>query len=137
MSRHAAPAVMILATIAGLMLAPAVALAQASGPFTAAQADRGTAAFNQNCAMCHGEDMTGGAGAPGLAGPEFSFGWKGKPVSDLFTYVQTKMPPGAAGSLTDQQYLDVVAAILRKNGVAPGGAELTPGSAGLKAPSLP
>jgi mono/diheme cytochrome c family protein len=132
-----AAAVLVAAASLGLGALPGSALAQgqAAGPaFTAAQADRGASLYSQNCAMCHGEDMTGGAGTPSLSGPDFSFGWKGKPASDLFDYVRTKMPPGQIGSLTDQQYLDVVTAILKRNGAAPGQTELTPGSAGLHAP---
>jgi mono/diheme cytochrome c family protein len=99
--------------------------------FTAAQAQRGVAAYADHCALCHGEAMTGGAGAPALSGPEFAFGWKGRPVSDLYTYVHDMMPPGQAGSLSDQDYLDVVSAILAKNGQAPGDAELKPGAPAL------
>ena len=129
--------VVLLASAALLGAIPAVVGAQGPGPFTAAQADRGQATFNQNCSMCHGEDMGGGAGAPALAGAEFAYGWKGKPVSALFDKVSTTMPPGAEGSLSAQQYLDVISAIMRKNGAAPGAAELAPGGAGLKAVVLP
>ena len=139
MPRRAVSALIALSSLAGLAFAigPSAVRAQGAGAFTAAQADRGMAAFVLTCAMCHGEDMSGGAGAPALSGPDFAFGWKGKPVQALFDKISTTMPPGQTGALTDQQYLDVVSAILRKNGVAPGSAELTPGSAGMKAVGLP
>jgi mono/diheme cytochrome c family protein len=114
--------------------AVAVAAPVAAGAFSAAQADRGLEAYKGSCALCHGEAMGGGAGVPPLTGPEFAFGWNGKPTAELFDYARTNMPPGQAGALTDQQYADVVAAILRKNGEAAGGDELAPGSETLKAP---
>ncbi len=119
------------------LLANATSVAAQAPPvigFSPDQADRGTAAFGQTCSNCHGEDMGGGAGAPGLTGPEFKFLWGGKSVSDLLAYVREKMPPGQASSLSDQQYLDIVTAILRTNGAKAGGAELTPKSGDLKMP---
>src|SRR6185436_16022397 len=40
----------------------------AAGPFTAEQANAGRAAFQTNCAGCHGADLMG---YPPLAGPAF------------------------------------------------------------------
>lgn len=116
------------------LTAPAAGQTQPAAIQPTAQESRGAAAFGERCAQCHGEDMYGGAGTPSLVGPEFKFGWSGKPVSDLFDYIHDKMPPGQTGSLTDQQYLDVVAAILRKNSEAADVAELTLGSDTLKMP---
>jgi mono/diheme cytochrome c family protein len=123
---------LIAVTVLALAI-PAAVMGQAPGgpSFTAAQADRGASAYSQSCAMCHAEDMSGGGGIPALSGPEFAFGWKGKPAAALFDHISTRMPPGQEGSLTPQQYLDIMAAILRKNGAAPAGAELTPGLAAL------
>jgi hypothetical protein len=42
------------------------------------------------------------------------------------------MPYDAPGSLTKQQYADVVAYVLKMNGYAAGEAELTPSAAALK-----
>ena len=114
--------------------AAAAALAQPVATGVSAQANRGAAAFGEHCAQCHGEDMGGGAGTPSLAGPEFKFGWAGKPASDLYAFIRNKMPPGQTGALTDQQYLDLVVAILRKNGAEADVAELTPDSEALKVP---
>jgi hypothetical protein len=61
--------------------------------------------------------MQGGlGGAAALIGPEFQFSWNDKSVGALFVILRAKMPPGAAGSLSDQAYADIVAAILQKNG---------------------
>jgi S-disulfanyl-L-cysteine oxidoreductase SoxD len=96
------------------------------GVYSAAQAERGAKRYADNCAACHGEDMAGGPGIPGVVGIEFMFKYNGKPVSELFDYVKQNMPPGQAGSLTDPQYLDVVAAILKGNEFPAGSADLDP-----------
>jgi mono/diheme cytochrome c family protein len=115
-----------LALGAGLGGFAAVAFAQsASGGFTAAQAARGATIFNAKCALCHGEEMTGGAGSPPLKGPEFQFAWRGKSVAELAAFMKEKMPPGGSDTLSDQQYADVIALVMSANGVAPGDAELS------------
>ena len=97
------------------------------GAYSSEQEERGVNLFSQACASCHGEDMRGGAGTPTLAGPEFQFGWEGKTLGDLFEYVSTNMPVGQAGTLSDEQYANLLAAILKQNEFPPGETELTPG----------
>jgi hypothetical protein len=53
---------------------------------------------------------------PSAVGPEFMFNWNGKPVSELFVYLKTTMPPTAPGSLSDRQYADAMAALFKHNG---------------------
>jgi mono/diheme cytochrome c family protein len=110
----------------GLSQAPR---ASASGAFSADQAAKGGKIYADNCATCHGADFGGSPGAPSLKGPEFMFGWNAKTVGQLTTYVHDNMPPGQAGSLSDQDYADVVAAILGANGFAAGAAPLAAGAA--------
>jgi S-disulfanyl-L-cysteine oxidoreductase SoxD len=98
------------------------------GVYSAPQAERGAKRFADNCAACHGEDMAGGPGIPGVVGIEFMFKYNDKPVSELFDYVKQNMPPGQAGSLTDPQYLDIVAVILKGNEFPAGSADLDPAS---------
>ena len=86
------------------------------GVYTEAQADRGLKRYAANCEMCHGGGMTGGGGVPGLIGAEFLFGYNNKTAADLFTYVKENMPPGQTGSLSDQQYVEIVAAVFKGNG---------------------
>src|SRR5262245_38202254 len=83
------------------------------GVYSDAQAQRGQKTYLANCAACHGEDMKAGAGAPSLAGPEFTFGWDKKPIGGLFEFIKANMPPSQAGGLKDQEYLDILAAILK------------------------
>ena len=95
------------------------------GVFTATQAERGWKSYVDQCSTCHGAEMKAGAGAPSLAGPEFQFSWNKKSVGELFDYAQNYMPPGQAGTLSSQQYADIVASVLRTNGFpASDGSEL-------------
>jgi mono/diheme cytochrome c family protein len=97
------------------------------GVFTEMQARRGEAAYQGNCAACHGRTLQAtNPDAPNLTGPSFGISWNGKPVADLFTLMRTSMPLGAPGSLSDPEYLDIVAYILKFNGYPAGDRELGP-----------
>lgn len=88
--------------------------APAASPATE-QVVRGTQFYEGNCAICHGPGFAGGPGVPGLTGASFQFGWKDRPATDLFRLIKTTMPPGQEGSLSDQQVVDVMAAVLSAN----------------------
>jgi alcohol dehydrogenase (cytochrome c) len=114
---------------AGVLIAIVSAAAEpATELFTAAQADRGGRYYAERCASCHGATFGGSNGSPALKGPEFAFGWSGKPVRELYDYIRTKMPPGMIGVLDDPQYADVTACILAANGQTAGPDELGAGS---------
>ena len=53
---------------------------QWNGIYTEAQAARGEPLYAQNCASCHGPELTGGEMAPGLAGTGFASNWDGLTV---------------------------------------------------------
>jgi mono/diheme cytochrome c family protein len=105
--------------------------------FTAAQAERGKQVYDVHCSSCHLPGLEGFnnpaakvTGAP-LSGGRFvgDFG-EGK-VAALFNKIMRDMPAGAgkAGSLTEQQNLDVSSYILQQNKFPAGTAELTVDSA--------
>jgi mono/diheme cytochrome c family protein len=106
------------------------ALAQ-NGLYTEAQAARGKAAFTQNCASCHGDDLSGRDPAPALAGGAFLSHWAARPLSDLFDKTRTTMPTDKPGALPPQMYLDIVAYLLQANQLPAGKNELASGSAVL------
>lgn len=88
----------------------------------AGQAQRGKIAYEQNCSGCHQRDLSGnGEAAPALAGSDFLVRWQARTAADLFDKTRTTMPPGAAGSLTDQQYFDILAYLLQANEISSGG----------------
>src|SRR3977135_1633287 len=63
-----------------------------------APATRGKALLSENCASCHGGELTGGEMAPPLAGGEFMAGWGGLTIGDLVARVRLSTPPNAPGS---------------------------------------
>ena len=111
-----------------------VAGAQAQGPFAGAgfsadQAERGKAAYAGACVNCHGANLDDGEFGPALKGAAFRAHWAGQSQAALFTYIQTKMPPGSAGTLGAEAYADIEAYILQNNGVSAGGADASPTAA--------
>jgi mono/diheme cytochrome c family protein len=98
----------------------------AEGPsFTAEQAERGRAAYNQNCQDCHGSTLDNGEfGGPPLKGGYFRNHWGAGSVADLTGYAKALMPPDRPGRLSDQTYTDLVAFLLSNNGYAAGSREL-------------
>ena len=92
--------------------------------FTAEQATRGQRVFTGVCSTCHGRND--------FVGPIFGLTWRQEPVGSLFEHVSTNMPQDDPGSLTPQQYADVVAYILQLNGLTPGDRELPPDAQQLR-----
>jgi mono/diheme cytochrome c family protein len=119
-----ARALRVVAAAAALGLSAAGANAQgllaAGGRLTPAQAETGKAAYAGACAACHGEGLEGGTG-PALKGAAFLGKWNDKTPQALFTVIKDTMPPTAAGSLTPQTALALVAHILQSNGATMGG----------------
>jgi mono/diheme cytochrome c family protein len=95
------------------------------GAYTDEQAARATAVFDQNCARCH--TLTAEGTRP-LSGDSFWQSYTQKTVGDLLTYVRANMPNGNPGSLPASTYNDLVALILKSNGLPAGATELTPES---------
>ena len=103
-----------------------------NGVFTAQQVGRGKALYNQSCAGCHLEDLTGKDAAPALIAGTFSSHFGGAPIGDLVNRVRTTMPQSSPNSLTLQGYLDIVAYLLQANGAPAGAQELSGDSPALK-----
>ena|SRR5690606_13950769 len=94
------------------------------GVFTLEQAERGERVYQAECASCHAPDMRGGPAARGLSGLTFRYQWADRPLAALFDAMQKNMPPGKPGALREQAYLDLLAAILKRNDFPAGEAEL-------------
>ena len=103
------------------------------GVYSEAQAERGVSIYQANCEICHAVNMRGGPGVRGVVGLAFQFLWKDKSLGELFNAMRSKMPPGQPGALTDQEYIDVLSAILRGNGMPAAAAELPADRAQLDA----
>jgi alcohol dehydrogenase (cytochrome c) len=85
-------------------------------------AQRGQVAFGQNCGRCHGANLAGGEFGPTLTGPTFASHWVDQTGGALAGYMQTRMPPGGAGTLPAATYADLAAYVMKVNGAAPGAA---------------
>jgi alcohol dehydrogenase (cytochrome c) len=117
--------VALAAAGAATLLGLGNATPQASGPFTAAQADAGHAAFVENCASCHNKTLQGGGEAPPLEGSAFISSWGQRGANELYSVIKASMPMGNADSLPPETYQQIVSFILRANGAAPGTAAFT------------
>jgi mono/diheme cytochrome c family protein len=102
------------------------------GVFTAEQATRGEAAYTENCASCHGGDMTGDGFAPALTGTDFAGNWNDLTVGDLYERIRISMPPTGPSAVPAQGKVDIVAHILNFNKYPAGSAELEPKTEVLK-----
>jgi mono/diheme cytochrome c family protein len=91
------------------------------GVYTSAQAGRGAKLFESHCTTCHREP---GGTAPVLAGERFTKTFSDATLQTLFTTIKTTMPRQAPGSLSDAEYVDLVAHLLKINSYADGMNEL-------------
>lgn len=95
-----------------------------SGVYTTEQAARGKDVYAGNCRSCH-TPMS-------HTGEMFATWWRGKQLSDLFTFVSTQMPKNDPGSLSAGDAADVVAYLLQMNAMPPGKTEIYPDADSLR-----
>lgn len=105
------------------------------GLYSDAQAVRGRDAYTKACARCHMDDLGGHEYAGALAGYPFQMKWEDASVAEVFGRIRT-MPLGEAGSLSTQEYLDILAFVLQANGYPAGQGELTIGTAAQRWPRI-
>ena len=93
------------------------------GVYTTQQASRGKIGYARDCSRCHRDDLSGYNGV--LLGGRFMDRWREDSVQSLFQNIRATMPRDAPASLSDEDYLDIVAWVLRANAFPPGTRELT------------
>lgn len=102
------------------------------GVFTEAQAQRGQAVYSGSCGLCHGRRLNGAPddpdmlSTPPLARAKFLRDWKGRSLATLFEYTRATMPEDNPGSLTDEEYVNVIAYMLSVGGIPAGNNDLRP-----------
>lgn len=85
------------------------ALSTVAGVYSAAQAARGETVFNNVCLSCHvPTDYQGDA---------FQSKFVGGTAFDMYENIRSSMPQDNPGSLTNEQYTDLVAYLFRLNGL--------------------
>jgi mono/diheme cytochrome c family protein len=92
--------------------------------YTADQATAGQALFATDCAICHGPNLEGRAG-PALKGPTFASPAANFAVADIFQIVSQNMPASAPASLSHDDYTNIMAFLMRENGLPAGSTPLT------------
>ncbi|MGA9274892.1 MAG: cytochrome c [Candidatus Cybelea sp.] len=102
--------------------------------YTDTQATQGQILFYENCAECHGASLEGKFG-PALAGDGSNVQWE--TVSYVWEYMTAHMPAGNAAGLSSDEYVKIMAFLLKMHGNPPAG-PLTPQAADTsKAPMGP
>jgi cytochrome c len=98
----------------------------ADGVYASEQAERGRKGYTIYCESCHADDLSGtnsgDSGAPPLRREGFM---EGSDANGLFTKIRDTMPLDAPGSMTADQYLDILAFIFQENGFPAGPSPLT------------
>lgn len=128
-------AAVVAASVAGASRAPVPSPQRFVTPqdslllYTAEQAERGKAVFARTCKECHElADFTGN---------DFRGKWHGRPVWELYEQIRTTMPDGNPGTLTREEYADVLAHLFQANELPAGSTVLAPDSAGLVVVKVP
>jgi alcohol dehydrogenase (cytochrome c) len=125
------------AYLSSLSLAGQPAALEQTATFTAAQAALGRAAYDRDCASCHGANLDDAEFAPPVKGSAFSSNWAGQSIASLLTYLRTTMPSDRPGQLSEVEYTRILAYILQANGVLPGDRELPSDTAMLTGIAIP
>jgi len=103
---------------AGRQAAPKTVL---DGVYTVAQAERGAVVYDAQCAACHdGADVNG----PPLTGAPFVDRWREDTLDGLFEFIKTRMPQAKPASLSDAEYVDILAHLLQENSFPAGPRQL-------------
>lgn len=86
--------------------------ATAPGVYSDSQATRGQLWFESACMACHpSRDMSSA---------DFQLKWRGRSAFDLYERIRSTMPQAAPGSLSRRSYTDIVAYLMRINGLPVG-----------------
>jgi polar amino acid transport system substrate-binding protein len=92
--------------------------------YTASQAHAGGLKYADDCAQCHGAALEGQAG-PALKGKLFASVKTGFSVGDILSFMSVNMHATQPGSLSHDDYTDIMAYVLAQNGFPAGSAALT------------
>jgi mono/diheme cytochrome c family protein len=90
---------------------------QSTAVTVASQSVEGQQLYAENCARCHGEDLTGGDQGTPLRGSRFQRSWNGQSSRELYRRIISTMPLDNPGSLSEQQSVAVTRFLLSRNGL--------------------
>lgn len=93
------------------------------GVYTDAQAADGRDVYSVHCSRCHKDDLTGSGGT--LIGSHFMSEWSEDSLGSFYKILRQTMPANAPGSLSERDYLAIIAYVLQKNEFPAGAQPLT------------
>ena len=96
-----------------------------TGVYTAAQSERGQLLFRGKCASCHAPNR--------FTDDLFYTSFAGKPLWEMFDVISDTMPEDNPGSMKPEEYVDVMAYLLKLNNFPTGNTELPVGKDALSA----
>ena len=104
------------------------------GVYTLDQARRGERIYRRQCTVCHRDNLLGNTvdGGPPLRGLPFTTRWQSLSLDTLLATIEELMPLEAPGSLSRQEYVDVLTFVLWANDIPAGDTELSTSAAALK-----
>ncbi len=103
-------------TTSGASTPPATSISSQVGPTFGSNGDSGKVIFSSICAQCHGANGQG-ITAPAVIGANANLGKYGT-AKGLLDFISTAMPLSAPGSLTHQDYINVLCYLLIQNNYA-------------------
>ena len=94
--------------------------------YTGVQAKHGVRLYSQHCAGCHGDKLEGKGNFPALSGEAFlkRCADSDHTVDDVFYIMRAFMPYNEPGKLSQQQYVEILAYVLKVNDFAAGATAL-------------
>jgi mono/diheme cytochrome c family protein len=92
--------------------------------YSPVQAERGDTVYARRCARCHARSQ--------FIGQEFVESWNDRRLFDFYALVSSTMPLSAPGSLKEQDYLAILAYLLKANHAAAGPDSLLPDTTALR-----
>lgn len=122
--RHVLPALLALCIFPASVMAQTAARTTKSGVYGREQALRGQDVFLGVCKSCHTPETH--------TTEAFTTKWNGKPLSELLQYIRDQMPKNEPGSLSAEEYADVLAYVLKLNRMPAGDADLPVDASVLK-----
>lgn len=122
----AVAALFAVALVAGLraQTPPAAAKTTKGRVYSAPQAARGEQTYMSTCVSCHPPATYKGA---------VFLNWQGRSLGELLDFLTEKMPKNDPGSLSVKEYTQVMAFLLKLNGMPAGRVELPADPAALRA----
>ena len=108
----------VLGLSAIIIWASAMAIPSAQGAGGGAGGDqqaRGKSLYVDKCSACHMENLQGSTETPPLTGDMFWQNWETYSANNLVEQVRATMPEDNPGGLERQQYVDIIAYVLRTN----------------------